>query len=252
MIHPGKQWLIDLGNSRIKCAPLDARGRRGEVFAIDHEHADPLHLLVQHVGAVTDGDQAWIASVAAVDRTDALVEALRRAGLAVHCIETQARCGKLRIAYAEPWRLGVDRFLAMLAASERDDGPWLVLSAGSALTVDLLGADGVHHGGMIAPMPADMRAALARRFTQLDLPPGKAMDFADNSADAIASGARAALLGLVERALHKGRVLLGVEPTLLLSGGGVDALSGVNAARSILLASLVLDGMALYVRTVER
>ncbi len=251
MTDPGKQWLIDLGNSRIKCAPLDRQDRRGEVFAIGHEHADALRLLVQHVGAVADGDLAWIASVASIERAGALVEALSSAGLAVHRVEARARCGKLRIANEEPSRLGVDRFLAMLAASERDDGPWLVLSAGSALTVDLLGADGVHHGGMIAPMPVDMRAALARRFTQLDLPQGTAMDFADNSADAIASGARAALLGLVEHALRKGRVLLGVEPTLLLCGGGVDAISGVNAARSIQLPSLVLDGMAVYVRAVE-
>ena len=55
-------------------------------------------------------------------------------GIEVQRVQARAAMGKLKVAYAEPARLGVDRFLALLAASERDDGPWLLASAGSALT----------------------------------------------------------------------------------------------------------------------
>ena len=247
-----KRWLIDLGNSRLKCALLDAQGRRGEILAIGHDQPNALPTLLQHVGTAGSNDELWLASVAADERTTALAAALQQHGLHVHHIRTQAGFGKLRIAYAEPSHLGVDRFLAMLAACERDDGPWLLVSAGSALTIDLLAEDGLHQGGSIAPMPARMRAALAAGFKQLDLAEGVASDFAADTADAIASGCRSATLGLVERSLRKARERLGAIPTLLVGGGGAALLADVEHAPVMYLPALVLDGMALYVHAQER
>ena len=247
-----KRWLIDLGNSRLKCASLDAQGRSGEIFAIGHDQPNPVAALLLHLGQGAVDDEAWLASVASAERTTAVTQALQGAGRSAHRIQTQARHGRLRVAYPEPAQLGVDRFLALLAASERNDGPWLIVSAGSALTVDLLGVDGVHLGGMIAPMPGHMRAALAQHFAQLDLPEGQVQDFADNTADAIASGTRAAALGLLERALRKARERLGATPTLLLCGGGAEFLADVDHPQAVNLPSLVLDGMALFVRGMER
>ena len=247
-----KRWLIDLGNSRLKCALLDAQGRRGEILAIGHDQANALPMLLQHFGASGSYDELWLASVASAERTAALVAALEQQGLDVHRIQTQSSFGKLRIAYAEPANLGVDRFLAMVAACERDDGPWLLVSAGSALTVDLLADDGLHLGGSIAPMPARMRAALAAGIKQLDLAEGQASDFASDTADAIASGCRGAALGLVERSLRKARERLGAIPTLLVGGGGATLLADVGHAPVMHLPALVLDGMAVYVHAQER
>lgn len=248
----GKRWLVDLGNSRLKCALLDAQGKRGEILAIGHDQPNALPMLLHHVGVVGGNDELWLASVASAERTTALVAALELHGLQVHPIRTQAGFGKLRIAYAEPLNLGVDRFLAMVAACERDDGPWLLVSAGSALTIDLLGEDGLHLGGSIAPMPARMRAALAAGFKQLDLAEGEASDFAADTADAIASGCRGAALGLVERSLRKARERLGTIPTLLVGGGGATLLVDVEHAPVMHLPALVLDGMAIYVHAQER
>jgi len=247
-----KRWLIDAGNSRMKCALLDAQGRRGEVIAIGHDQPGPMAALLDHIGRNGIGAEAWLASVASVERTNAIVEALQEAGFAVFRVHARAQCGGLRIAYPQPDSLGVDRFLALLAACTRNDGPWLIVSAGSALTVDLLGADGVHVGGLIAPMPTQMRAVLARQFAQLDLPEGHARDFADDSADAIASGAQAAALGLVERSLRKAQERAGSMPTLLLTGGGAEFLRALEHPRTVSLPALVLDGMAAFHQDAER
>lgn len=249
MSDHGKRWLLDIGNSRSKCALLDGDGRRGEVLALDHE-SDPDHArLLQRLGAPVADDALWLASVAAAAQTESIEGALRSAGWTLHRVATHASRGRLRIAYADPATFGVDRFLALLAASSRADGPWLVVSAGSALTVDLLGSDGVHHGGLIAPMPPDMRAALARRFVQLDLPQGQVSDFASDTAGAIASGAQAAILGLVEHSLRRAYRQLSLEPTLLLTGGGAPGLRGIRAAKSFELPWLVIDGLAAVVRS---
>jgi type III pantothenate kinase len=193
-------------------------------------------------------DEAWLASVAPAQQTAALVTALEAAGVRVHLVRTQGELRRLRIAYAEPSRLGVDRFLALLAASERSDGPWLLVSAGSALTIDVLDTDGRHLGGSIAPMPQHMREALATRFSQLDLAPGTPGDFAGDTADAIASGCEGAILGLVERSLRLAEQRLGARPTLLVGGGGAALLAGIEHWPRHDLPALVIEGLAIYVR----
>ena len=61
-------------------------------------------------------------------------------------------CHQLRVSYDAPATLGVDRWLAMLAATERYPGrDLMVVSAGTAVTVDLVNRQGAHIGGFIAP-----------------------------------------------------------------------------------------------------
>ena len=241
-----KRWLLDLGNTRLKMAPLH-KGARGEVTALPHGDDDFEVALRAHFDA-HDSDEAWLASVAPPDTTSHLRSLLQDLGIEVQRVQARASMGRLTVAYAEPSRLGVDRFLALLAASERDDGPWLVASAGSALTLDLLAKDGKHLGGLIAPMPAQMRSALATRFAQLDLPEGAALDFANDTADAIASGARAAALGVLEHGWRRACAQLGHEPTVLVSGGSAELLLQAEVPRMLAAPALVLDGMARYVK----
>jgi type III pantothenate kinase len=241
-----KRWLLDLGNTRLKMAPL-SKGARGDVTALAHGDEEFEVALRAHFDA-HDGDEAWLASVAPVETTSHLRALMQDLGIEVQRVHARAAMGRLQVAYAEPARLGVDRFLALLAASERDDGPWLLASAGSALTLDLLAKDGKHLGGVIAPMPAQMRSALATRFAQLDVPEGQALDFACDTADAIASGARAAALGLLEHGWHRAREKLGCEPTVLVGGGSAELLLQAQVPRMQAAPGLVLDGMARYVK----
>ena len=242
------QLLVDLGNTRLKCAILDLQGDRGEVIALAHAGGAASVGLQPLLERFSPGDHCWLASVASSAVTLSALDTFAAAGLVVHRVQASAREGRLRIAYADPSRLGVDRFLAMLAASARDDGPWVLVSAGSALTVDLLDADGLHLGGVIAPMPAQMRVMLAERFSQLDVPEGQAQPLADNTADAIASGVQGAALGLVERVLRHAQLRLGTMPTLLLGGGDARLLAEVEHPRIVEAPALVLDGLAMHAR----
>jgi type III pantothenate kinase len=241
-----KHWLLDLGNTRLKMAPL-LKGGRGELTALAHADETFEVALRAHFDA-HDGDEAWLASVAPLDTTSHLRSLLQDLGMEVQRVHTRASLGRLKIAYAEPSRLGVDRFLAMLGAVAREDGPWLLASAGSALTVDVLDRDGQHRGGLIAPMPAQMRSALATRFAQLDVPEGSAADFGCDTADAIASGARAAALGLLEHSFRRASALLGKAPTVLVGGGNAEWLMQAEVPGAQAAPGLVLDGMARYIK----
>lgn len=211
-----KTWLFDLGNTRLKCAPLHADGSIGETVAIAHGDG------TDWLDALPSGAVACIASVASDARRAALLDALCTRFTRLHRVRTERVLGPLRIAYKNPAHLGVDRFLAMLG--QCGDGPALVVGVGTALTIDLLDSDGRHHGGRIAPSPRLMREALHARAVQLPVDGGRYVEFADDTDHALASGCEGAALALVERSLQAAESALGMPASLCLHGGGAEAL----------------------------
>ena len=242
-------WLFDLGNTRLKWARSDALGE-ADVRVLAHApDADALGAAFADIRA---GDRAWIASVASPAATAAVEAVLVRRGAEVlHAITHNARAG-VRIAYADPSRLGVDRFLALIAAHARAPRAWLIASVGTALTIDLLDADGVHHGGLIAPSPTLMRESLSARAPQLPVAGGKVVDFATDTIDALASGAIGSARALVAHSLRSVRRKLGTSPTLLITGGGADALCDGWRVRAERVPELVLRGLGVYARTARK
>lgn len=208
-------WLFDLGHTRVKFAPLHADGAIGAMAAVPHGDDDAW------LARLPQGEVACIASVSA-PRTAALLDGLAQRFVRLHRAQPEPRLGPLRIAYAQPAQLGVDRFLALLA--QAGQGAALLVGVGTALTIDLLDAGGVHRGGRIAPSPQLMREALHARAAQLPQDGGAYAEFADATAPALASGCEGAALALVQRSLDAARGMLGEAPALLLHGGGAATL----------------------------
>jgi type III pantothenate kinase len=75
-------------------------------------------------------------------------------------------CGVVN-AYSEPGKLGVDRWLAMLAAYHQENAPCCVVDCGTTITVDLIAANGQHQGGYIVPGFQLLRDSLAARSKAL-------------------------------------------------------------------------------------
>ncbi|NLW96764.1 type III pantothenate kinase [Luteimonas wenzhouensis] len=238
------RWLFDLGNSRLKFAPLDDAGRIGRVQAVAHDARAFApgwdDALPARIG------EAHVASVAAPELRVALLDGLARRCGRIELAATQARWAGLRIAYTEPARLGVDRFLALLAAHARG-GPWLVVGVGTALTVDLVDGDGRHHGGRIAPSPALMRQALHARAAQLPAAGGRYREFAAGTDDALESGCTGAALGLLARSQAGAQEACGAAVPLLLHGGGAGALLA-HLPQAVHAPALVLEGLARWAR----
>ncbi|SDQ35155.1 type III pantothenate kinase [Pseudoxanthomonas sp. CF385] len=242
------QWVFDVGNSRLKAAPLHADGRLGEAVAVPHGEGGIASALDAALPqAATRSASAIVASVASAARTAAVVDWLATRFDSISIARTQPALLGVRIAYADPARLGVDRFLGLLAARARGAQAWLVVGVGTALTVDLLDAQGVHHGGRIAPSPTLMRAALEQAAAQLPAQGGVYAEFATDTPDALASGCDGAALGLIERSLAQAGERLGIRPGLLLHGGGAEALRPW-LPDATLAPGLVLEGLARWAR----
>lgn len=237
--------LIDQGNSRVKWARLDGT----ELIAgepLDQSPASLAAALDRHWSELQPR-RILLASVASAARRDALVGWMEAHFEArIETIESAAQAFGVSNAYREPSKLGVDRWLALLAAHHHHPGDKVLVGCGTGLTLDALGADGRHLGGLIAPAPGLMRAALAATSQRLaELPPGRIVDCADNTADAIESGTWLACAALVER-FHAGiNERLGHAPQLIVSGGGAESLIPLLRLEVLRDNDLVLRGLAL-------
>ena len=129
----GSNWLIDLGNTRLKWAHGDDQTMR-DVHALSHVEGGAIDAQLDDAFAeMPGGATAWLASVAGDALTADVIAALERRAVRVRRVRTQADFAGVRIAYAEPARLGVDRFLALIAAHARGHKPWLIASVGTGV-----------------------------------------------------------------------------------------------------------------------
>jgi type III pantothenate kinase len=123
-----------------------------------------------------------------------------------------------------------------------------VVSAGTALTIDGVDADGRHLGGLIVPGPDLMISSLLRSTSDIAqrAQQGSTADglFADNTLGAIRQGAEHALGALVERCFEAMRRELNQTPKLLLTGGASNRLEKSVRLPYRVVADLVLQGLA--------
>jgi type III pantothenate kinase len=242
--------LLDAGNSRLKWA-LARGGRLAAVGAL--AYTTPLRLearlrrLLRSVGA---SERVLVACVAGQAVERAIRRAVRRAGLpAAVFVRSARRAGGVINAYDEPWRLGVDRWVALIGARARYPRAALCLaSVGTALTLDLLDADGRHRGGAIAPGPALMVRALLERTAGIRRRAAGGRSrrgalFARGTRAAIEAGARYACAALIERAVIEGAARLGRRPMLLLAGGGAASLARLLRVPRRRADDLVMRGL---------
>lgn len=245
-------WLFDIGNTRVKWTCAEGGRLRGPVRAAVTDASgwgDALaESLVESLAAAGGTPEtAWLAAVADAAAVATLEATLARhfPALPVRRVTTPAAGGGVRVAYAEPARLGVDRYLAMVGARARLPEACLVVGAGTALTIDLLDASGTHHGGLIAPSPRLMIAAVEARTAHVRIDrQATRVDFATDTAAGLYSGAWNAALALIERAAVRARARLsGEAPVLLVHGGDGERLATALPGAE-LAPALVLEGLA--------
>jgi len=237
--------LLDLGNTRVKWAVLD-RGNsiaRGAVAWND----DVESLLAAVWGSLGKVAQIYGASVVDAAR-EARVEAIADivCGRNVDWLRTPAQACGVRSAYAEPERLGVDRFLAMVSAFHDGHAACVLVGVGTALTLDALNADGRHLGGLIAPGPQLMQQSLWGATARVRPESGRVLDAADNTADAVVSGCWQAAVALIERFVQRMSPQLDGAPQVILGGGDAAQLQPLLAMPTQLTEDSVLRGLAVW------
>jgi len=247
--------LVDIGNTRIKWAYLDG-GRMSRGRAARHSTWSSSTYARRLLRKKARPVRMWVASVASPEVNRALAGAARRAGVAVTFVSVPRRGGGVQVGYLEPWRLGVDRFVAAVGAHELFPRmPLCVVGVGTAMTVDLIAADGRHRGGAIIPSPALMVETLFtrthgiyRRAQGGSGRRGRARLFARSTRAAVMQGAGYAAAALIDRAVDEARAVVGREPLVVLTGGGAALVRPLLQSRCVGVPDLVLRGLAVLAR----
>jgi type III pantothenate kinase len=162
-------------------------------------------------------------------------------------VSTRQACGVTN-SYDHPGRLGVDRWVALIAARQRvlahgPARPALVVMVGTAVTVDALDETGRFLGGLILPGFGLMLRALEMGTAGLKAPTGEAVDFPTNTSDALMSGGSDAIAGAVERMHRKLARRTGQTPQLIVSGGAAVKLDSVVDLPFEAVDTLIFDGL---------
>jgi type III pantothenate kinase len=245
-------FVVDVGNAKIKWARF-ASGRRlrgqGSALHVDAEDA-ALEALAAAVPARTG--RVWVASVAAPELTNRIGAVLRhKTGVDPVFVATTREQAGVRCAYDDPSRLGVDRWMAMIAAYARVRGPICVIAAGTAVTFDAVDADGRHRGGLIFAGPRLAADALRRGTgrigpTEVVSAPPEGLALLGRSTDAaVGHGAWLSLSAALERAIAVVAAADGATPAVVLTGGDATTLRRWLACEGEVVADLVLEGLAL-------
>jgi type III pantothenate kinase len=197
--------LIDAGNTRVKWALVDEGAPPGvwrASGALLHAELDTLTTVLQQ----HQPQRAWLSNVAGAALRIRLESLLITGGLAQQAqrwFRSSAQQAGVINGYRDPSQLGCDRFASMMGARALFPGQALiVVTAGTATTIDALDATGHFLGGMILPGLATMAQSLALNTAQLPQVEARWLDacFADNTPDAIASGCIQAQVGAILRA----------------------------------------------------
>lgn len=243
-----KALLIDVGNTRVKWARLE-NGKLGRQHAISHEKWNA-KLLAR---AGRSCERIIVVSVAGAK----FEKQLTRNARAALCkrpafIRSRRRLAGVTTRYREPWRLGTDRLVAAIGGHRFAPGRAVcIVGIGTAMTIDLVDADGIHHGGSIVPGPQLMIESLLQGTNGIQRRAGGKSSgrtlFALDTRAAVEQGARYAIAGVIDRAMVEAKAVLGSAPVLLLTGGAAPQVRRLLRTRHRLVPDLVLRGLAALV-----
>ena len=241
--------LVDLGNSRVKWAGLDASGLGTQRAAAYHDWS--LADWRRELFGAARPERVVACSVAStMVRAQIDAAAVEATGKPVEWIFATSSAAGVTNGYRNPAQLGADRWIAIIGAYRTWSADCCVVDVGTAMTVDIVTAAGRHEGGLIVPGPTLMIEALHAQTSDLASRSATSADparsaFADQTRDAIENGCELALAALVERACRTFGLRTGTSPRLVFTGGAAARVRSWVTLPSEDVPDLVLRGLSI-------
>ncbi len=239
-------WLaLDVGNTRMKWALVQGTGAQAHFLAHGHCELEEIGTLSRtHWRRLLAPTRVLGSNVAGEAVRRRVEEEVARWGVEVDWIAAQAeQCG-VSSGYEKPSLLGADRWAALIAARKRvPDHACMVITVGTAVTVDSIDPSGKFLGGLILPGFGLMLQALESGTAGLRVPPGEFEAFPTNTSNALMSGGIHALAGAAERMVKQLAAHVGAMPQVLLAGGAALKLQPFLSFEVVHVDNLVLEGL---------
>jgi type III pantothenate kinase len=247
--------LIDIGNSCVKWATLQDDGKLGPQQRVCYQK--------NNMGKIIDAitihypQEVWISNVAGPQIVATLTDWLTANwGLTPTLVETAEHDCGVTNGYHLPKQLGIDRWLALIAAHDLAVGNLCVIDCGTAVTLDVLSETGHHLGGLIMPGTTTMYNALLKDTyalaPQIGFAKSSSLHFesilAYDTQAGIVLGTLYAVIGWVEYILNRFKQE-GKELTLILTGGNSFEIIRLLSSPCLHIPDLVLQGLAVMIKS---
>lgn len=223
---------LDAGNTRIKWRLSDHRGR----FDGGLDLKSAIELSPSWLGLV---EEVWVSSV-----HDAHNQWIEDQFPQARFACSQVAHAGLSNSYEDPHKMGVDRWLAMLSAWDKNpDAVNIVVDAGTAITLDIVDAFGRHVGGYICPgfhmMKSNLLASTNKVQAQSQWQIGRAPG--QSTQQCVDHGIQDMVACWVEH--HRA-----MQPVakIWMTGGNAEALGSLLTEHVELVPDLVLDGLYVH------
>jgi type III pantothenate kinase len=227
--------LVDIGNTYIKYALVNDVSDLSDVKRC--QRPEDLSTYISSVNQVVVSSVGHLNSVAELE---SLCEQIKKP---CRFIKTQAHTLSIQCAYEKFQTLGVDRWLAILAAREITQLPVAVIDLGTANTCDIV-VNNKHMGGWIAPGLSVMRESLLRNTQQViaDTSMPDTLEIGNTTENCVSYGCLASQTGFVvmaEQYLHNRYE----NYLVLVTGGGQNSLDFQSNKKILFFPNLVLRGL---------
>lgn len=241
---------LDCGNSFIKWRIIDKSSQvvlRGTV-----ESAEELFSVLEDARVHHEFHHCRMVSVRSDEETACLEKHLAQK-LKLHVLTARpAPCtAGVRNGYADYESLGLDRWMAVIAAYHLSAKACLVLDLGTAVTADFVAANGEHEGGFICPglplMHSQLRshtrrirydATAADSFIKGQITPGR------STAEAVERGCALMLKGFVRSQVELAMAYWGNDYDVFLTGGDASVVMDVVPQVRV-VPDLIFIGLAI-------
>lgn len=240
--HAPQLLLLDAGNSKLKWAWV-SQGHLKHISKAPYRHLEALTQAWQQYG----GDHVRIvgSAVCGLAKQTAVATALGRVP------EWQGSMSEalgIRNHYRHVSEHGADRWFNVLGSRRFTQRACVIVSCGTAVTVDALTHDNHYLGGSILPGYNLMKEAMALHTAHLNRPIGRAYPFGTTTANALAGGLTDAVSGAVlimyqRLQAHCPNQIIDI----IITGGGADKVkNGLPEAFSLDKQIQIVDNLVLY------
>lgn len=245
--------LVDIGNSRIKWSLHDsAKNVFCSIDAFFYLDQELQILFDQHWENLKKPNRVLVANVSNPHIAENLTVWVARAWqLETEYVETETSNHGIHNAYPDYKTLGVDRWLAMIAAWHKFKSykkAICVIDCGTATTMDGIAETGEHIGGVIFPGYALMQKMLMENTYQINITKKTipSFNFSDTTQQGINSGCSLATIATIDRLVDLMGDRYGETITCLITGGNAKSFIPNLAHKFEYEPNLVLCGLAIY------
>ncbi|MEO1889740.1 MAG: type III pantothenate kinase [Cycloclasticus sp.] len=244
-----RQLFIDRGNTALKWQVVDSGDLLKQGRALNHIGLDV-------VFAALEGHSFSTIHVSSVGADDFNVQLTtwaekNKRPCPTFIASSNEACGVTN-GYKESSQLGVDRWLALIAAHHKYSGMLCIVDSGTALTMDVVTENGRHLGGYIVPGSELMKTSLLANTQKVNVQDSAPRGlFGTNTTQAVLFGINQMLQAFVSKKVLDIEAEYQLKVSTILTGGHAQALADSLSMPVYVEEDLVIQGLRLLAEQAE-